>query len=303
MTGSERKDGKFIAVANMKGGVGKTTTVVSLAETLAADAPGTAVLVVDLDPQASASLCLAGDDVLASLIENGRTLQDFLEMRLFGLGKRETLKTFIRRHYSYTTHLDAQLDIALLPCGPQLRMFEREMIYKYAKQNFGMNAMEGHLWKLFQAHFDKLRNDYDYILFDCPPGISPFTEVAIKASDMTIVPTIPDQISNFGLNAFCEEIWRSTLSNLPAPAKPYVLATRVISGVKQHAEMLTRFELEAAADDAAFKLLKTRMPQAAALAAALVSEGVQTFSRKFGPAIVARLSSLTSEIKEVVHAS
>ena len=60
--------GKLIAVANMKGGVGKTTTVVSSAEALGADDPSASVLVVDLDPQASASVCLAGNDLLAEMI-------------------------------------------------------------------------------------------------------------------------------------------------------------------------------------------------------------------------------------------
>jgi cellulose biosynthesis protein BcsQ len=69
--------GKFIAVANMKGGVGKTTVVVSLAEALAADDLDTSILVVDLDPQASASVCIAGDELLSDLINEDKTLKLF----------------------------------------------------------------------------------------------------------------------------------------------------------------------------------------------------------------------------------
>jgi cellulose biosynthesis protein BcsQ len=72
--------GKLIAVANMKGGVGKTTTVVMLAEALAAD--GARVLVVDLDPQASVSVCLAGPDRLWGMIAQGRTLEAYLALKV-----------------------------------------------------------------------------------------------------------------------------------------------------------------------------------------------------------------------------
>lgn len=294
------KAGKFVAVANMKGGVGKTTTVVSLAEALAADDLATNVLVVDLDPQASASLCLAGDDVLAAMIEDGRTLQDFLEMRLFGSEKRRPLTEYIRSHYSYTLHRNQPLDIALLPCGPDLRRFEREIIYRLTTKNLSMNAIEWRLWQLFDLYFRPLREVYDYVIFDCPPGISPFTEVAIRASNVTIVPTIPDQISNFGLNAFCNEMWRSSFSSLPNPPKPFVLATRVQGLLRQHRQMLERFEKEAEQPDAAFRLFRTRIPQAAALAEALVSDTVQTFTRKYGDN-VQHLSSLTDELKEAFH--
>jgi chromosome partitioning protein len=121
--------GKLIAVANMKGGVGKSTTVVSLAEALAADDPGASILVVDLDPQASASVCLAGDDILAEMITKGYTLDAFL---LRNLIKRvpARLAPIIRGAVSRTTHRGNPLRISFLPCGPHLRLVEREIIYR-----------------------------------------------------------------------------------------------------------------------------------------------------------------------------
>jgi chromosome partitioning protein len=70
--------GKVIAVANMKGGVGKTATVVALAEALAAEGESVSVLVIDADAQANASICIAGDDILFELISNGKTIDAFL---------------------------------------------------------------------------------------------------------------------------------------------------------------------------------------------------------------------------------
>jgi chromosome partitioning protein len=211
--------GKLIAVANMKGGVGKTTTVVSLAEALAADNPNASVLVVDLDPQASASVCLAGDDLLAEMITKGRTLEDFLDLRLLARvpAKDAPLAPRIREAVSRTTHRGNQLRLSLLPCGPELRIVEREIIYSLNERKFNMRGIEGQTWRLFEQEFMPLGKTYDYVIFDCPPGISPLSEVAIRASDIVIVPTIPDFISVYGLNGFLRVFWRARKGALPLP--------------------------------------------------------------------------------------
>jgi cellulose biosynthesis protein BcsQ len=162
-----------------------------------------------------------------------------------------------------------------------------------------MNAIEGHLWKLFAAEFVPLRKAYEYVIFDCPPGISPFAEVAIRASDLIMVPTIPDRISNFGLTAFCDSILKSDLSALPRPPKAHVLISRK-QDVKQHNQMVARLRAEAEAEDGAYDLFETQIPQSAALAEALGMEGVQTFTKKYTLKVAQILEPLVKEIKELL---
>ncbi len=259
--------GKLIAVANMKGGVGKTTTVVSLAEALAADNPNASVLVVDLDPQASASVCLAGNKLLAEMIKDGRTVDAFLEDRLLH-HEATKLAPLIHKTVSGTTHAGNQLRIALLPCGPQLLVVEREIIY-YRNKNLSMKAIEGQTWNLFKKEFVPLGKTYDYVIFDCPPGISPLSEVAIRLSDLVVVPTIPDFISVYGIAAFLKILWFSPQGGLPRPKQlPHVLVTR-FEGTKQHKEIVERLEAAAKIKVPEIRLLRTIVKKAAALAEAL----------------------------------
>lgn len=295
--------GKLIAVANMKGGVGKTTTVVMLAEALAAD--GARVLVVDLDPQASVSVCLAGDALLGEMIVRGRTLEAYLALKLITRHKPD-LSARIQPGVSLTTHKNAPLALSLLPSGPHLRLVEREILYELTERKFSMHAIDEKLWKVFHDDFVPLAQHYDYVFFDCAPGISPITEVAVRAADLVLVTSIPDFLSTYGLNAFVETIWRRSsrqASHIAPKSAPYVLVTRFQAQVRQHQRTLARLQAEARAEDAGFRLLETRIPQAAALADALVpADGAPpTFSAKYGAHVPNVLIPLVAEVKEILH--
>ncbi|WP_096487560.1 AAA family ATPase [Methylorubrum populi] len=295
--------GKLIAVANMKGGVGKTTTVVMLAEALAAD--GARVLVVDLDPQASVSVCLAGDRLLGEMIVRGRTLEAYLALKLI-TRHRPDLSARIQPGVSLTVHKNAPLSLSLLPSGPHLRLVEREILYELTERKFSMHAIDEKLWSIFQEDFAPLAEKYDYIFFDCAPGISPMTEVAVRAADLVLVTSIPDFLSTYGLNAFVETIWRRSgrqASHIAPRSAPYVLVTRFQAQVRQHQRTLARLQTEARAEDAGFHLLETRIPQAAALADALVpADGAPpTFSAKYGAHVPNVLIPLVAEVKEILH--
>ncbi len=293
--------GKLIAVANMKGGVGKTTTVVMLAEALSAD--GARVLVVDLDPQASVSVSLAGDALLAELIATGRTLEAYLALKLVARAK-PLLAPRIRADVSVTLHQNAPLALSLLPAGPYLRLVEREIIYGLTARGHTMHAIDAKLQRIFDDEFVPLTRSYDYVLFDCAPGISPVVEAAIRGSDLVLVTSIPDHLSTYGLDAFVQTIWAPHSEGAPnrrVPVRlPHVLVTRFQQQVRQHQRTLARLQAEADGDGASFRLLSTRIPQAVALAEALLPrEAPVTFTGKYGMHATSILIPLIAEVKGI----
>jgi chromosome partitioning protein len=294
---SKIRSGKFIAVANMKGGVGKTTTVVGLAEALAADDLDASVLVVDLDPQASASVCLAGDDELSKLIDQEQTFEAFLEARLI---KQENanLKEMIRKQISSVSHRGQPLNVSLLPCGPHLRIVERELIYELTSRDLSMNAIDGKIWQIFNKDFTALKNMFDYIVFDCAPGISPVTEAAIRIADLVVVPTIPDYLSIYGLNAFHGSIWAQRSSGLPKPkSAPHILMSRV-QNTRQHKMVAEELVAGTKNEGTNYKLVRAYLPQSAGLADALLRPGYLTYTEKYTSAFIDKiLQPLVTEIK------
>jgi len=126
---------RVISVANSKGGVGKTTTCVSLAEAFAAN--GFRTLVVDLDTQANASLLVyghEGDEHLFQAINDYVTISDWLLENFFA-GEHKRLSEFIVTDASDVSYNGKPLELDLIPSSPRLRKTERELIYELTGLN------------------------------------------------------------------------------------------------------------------------------------------------------------------------
>ena len=163
---------RVYAIANQKGGVGKTTTVVSVGAYLAA--AERRVLLVDIDPQANATSSLGVDKHALH-----RSIYDSIVGSL-------ALDRILM--------LTNRLRLDLIPSAPALAGAEIELV--------GMMARE---YRLKQA-LGSVRDRYDYVLIDCPPSLGLLTVNALAAADQVIVPIQCEYLPMEGLAQLLQTI-------------------------------------------------------------------------------------------------
>ncbi len=164
--------GKIIAFANQKGGVGKTTTAINVAASLAVSELKT--LLIDLDPQSNATTGLA-----ELFSQNGATIYDILV-------REQPMSKGIRK-----TSLDF-LDV--VPSTNDLVGAEIELV--------GMMAREYRLRKCIQRQIKK----YDFVLLDCPPSLGLLTLNALSTADSVLIPIQCEYFALEGLSQLLQTI-------------------------------------------------------------------------------------------------
>ena len=199
--------GRTIAFCNRKGGVGKTTSTISIADTLQSQF-GKSVVVVDTDPQASSSLALARQDVL-----RGALSAKFLEETLRGGaldGRGVDLDRAVRRAVGRLTDRP-EVAMALVPISPAFWRFEirvrREVAFFSTTKTVAVRR--------FRRLLRELVREYDYVLIDTAPGVSMLFDHIVRGSDYLVIPCVPDQVSTWGLRLLKDEL--DAMKGNPAP--------------------------------------------------------------------------------------
>jgi chromosome partitioning protein len=174
-----------ISVMNAKGGVGKSTLILALAETLSAF-HGKKVLVIDSDAQASISHMLLPQRQLEALQDEGQTIVDYLIATVL----KDTTEDWRRYVIAGVSDVDDARSVDLLPSDTNLTLFEREV---------SKGDRETLLRRIVGSCLREARNAYDIVLIDSAPGLSVLTECWLREADFYLSPTRPDYISTRGL--------------------------------------------------------------------------------------------------------
>lgn len=260
---NHRKKGRVIALANQKGGTGKTTTTVNLGIGLARQ--GKKVLLIDADPQGDLTTCLGWQD------------QDSLSTTL------ATLMEKVIRDEPFTTSegiLHHEEGVDLLPANIELSAMEMSFV----------NAMSREF--TMRTYIDEAKKQYDVVLIDCMPSLGMITINALAAADSVIIPVQAHYLPAKGMTQLMRTISKVKKQINPSLRVDGVLLTLVdgrTNLAKQTADTLRQNY------GSVLKICHTEIP-AAIKAAEISAAGKSIYAYDKGSKIAQAYEAFTKEV-------
>ena len=278
-----------ISTINLKGGVGKTTTTVAVAEMLSGEF-GKRVLLVDLDPQTNATSMLIGDERWGELNSDDRTLAKLFRDALVEPEERsfDLQATLVRK----ASRVADVRSLSLLPSS--LDMIDtQDQLGSMRSGRFFAESPTDILWRAVKP----ILEEFDIVLIDCPPNLGIITLNGLRMSQAYIIPTIPDILSTYGIPQIVGRVGKfsDTIAQAIEPLGIVVAKYRTQSTVH-------RAQLRILQERGDAPLFETQIPEGNAFADAANPQPVSTLRQKWGTEGFKAYRALTAEVLERIYA-
>ena len=271
----------FLAVANRKGGVGKSTVAVKLAHALSVHS-NKRVLVLDLDSQCNASLILMGGQGWNEARKAGKTISDYFYDLFDGIPANA--RDYVVKNVGEvsTSGKGDKTGVSVVPGSLLLEDIQGELYLKQASQSNNPDVVANRVRGRMESLIRRFEGDFDVVILDCPPGLSFAALAALKTADKVIVPFRPDYVSQLAVDrvALLIEDKRNLddLATIPLAERRYTCVANYVRDDNKDYMMIEEISL-------VHPVLDTFLPQRNGIANAFDYIGqARTIDQKYGDA-------------------
>lgn len=271
----------FLAVANRKGGVGKSTISVMLAHAFSAWG-NKRVLLIDLDAQSNSSLILLGGSQWIETQRNSKNVAAFIEDRMYSIEQTKIRDYVVDRAGDLLGSNGKPPALSLLPGSLRFEDLQDELITHYSRHNTPFHQAKLKCAAHFRQALGFAAPLADVVIMDCAPGLSNATAAALSLAAKVVVPFRPDAVSEFAvdrISSIIEGKGYDDVMSIPPEQRRYIcVANAVREGGRD----------DVIIDTIAFNhpTLASRVPQSPDIANAFDwSEERQTLEEKYGATI------------------
>lgn len=292
--------GYFLAVANRKGGVGKSTISVMLAHAFAVWG-GKKVLVVDLDAQSNSSLILIGGSNWIESQRHSQNIAAYIEDRMYAMNP--ICEYIVDGSGDIVNEAGQPPALLLLPGSLRFEDMQDELISFHSRGNTPFRQAKQKCANHFRQALSFAAPLADIVIMDCAPGLSNATTAALRLAQTVIVPFRPDAVSEFAvdkISTVIEEKPFDVVTQMPMDQRKYVCLANYVRPSGQDRIIIETIGFN-------HPMLKTTLPMSQDLANAFFyADEPQALDEKYGGALLpmrAVYDELTNRLKIAAKAA